>query len=177
MSQQSEQIIARLMESERFKKMVAVAKTANNISDEHQSQLPNLSAGSEWAEYLIMNGWQLTELSIGVTCDEATFIKGNEKIEYFCSDKNGSTFRHYKLFLRNRWNEINTLNCVDMEADVTRFAFFCHAMGFVDFSTAKLIVEDANGVSVSKNIRSLFCTTKSEASQMADEMIAGFDKQ
>src|SRR6478736_3940312 len=120
-----------------------------------QSQLPNLSAGSEWAEYLIMNGWQLTELEIGQTCDEATFIKGNEKIEYFCSDKNGSTFRHYKLFLRNRWTEINTLNAVDLEADVTRFTFAMHALNIVNLKQANLTCKDQTGESIFQHLQGM----------------------
>jgi hypothetical protein len=99
--------------------------------------LNQLSAGPEWAQYLIDNGWQMTQLMIGRFKDEATFIKGNDKIDYACSDQTGSTFIHSKLFIRSRWTEHNTVSGPDLEGDPVRFAFLCHAIGWVDLKEAK----------------------------------------
>lgn len=109
-----------------------------------QFALPNLMSGNDWLEYMIANGWTLSEAVTGDEIDHVLLTRGtprkdreplSERLEYYNSYKNNTSFVHYQR-LAGKWTEVTTLRGIDLEADLGRFMFTAHGMGWVDFPKA-----------------------------------------
>jgi len=98
--------------------------------------LPQLMSGNDWLEYMIANGWMLSEAVEGSDIDHVLLLKGeNHRLEYYNSYKNNTSFIHYKK-LAGKWTEVTTLRGIDIEADLGKFMFTAHGMGWVNFPAA-----------------------------------------
>lgn len=98
-------------------------------------QLPHLQSGNNWLEFMIANGWTLSESFTGGDIDHVELSKEGHQLEYYNSDRNGSSFRHHRFFA-GKWVEWATIRGADIEADLGRFMFLAHTMGWVSLPAA-----------------------------------------
>ena len=101
----------------------------------NDTQLDKLHAGREFADYMVINGWNIIELYAGDT-SRITFLKGNKKIEYIADDNTSMFTTFIKPVELKGWYQLSHVSSGDLEADVLKFSFMAHALNWVDMKTA-----------------------------------------
>lgn len=123
--------------------------------------LPQLKSGNDWLEYMIANGWTLTEAFESDEIDSLVLHKSQpdrpdvrtDRIEYICSYKNGSSFVHDRWSESARkWVTKHTLRG-EVEADFGRFLFLAHSLGWVDIRDAAAMFERVTGTDILSELK------------------------
>ena len=141
-------------------------------------QLQQLSAGSEFSEYLIANGWKITEINTlndtQVVFFERTYFKTllgihrqtTHRLSYHCNYY-GSKFVHESTLPNERhFNIVSEHTGIINEDSLSQFACLCHAMGWVTFQEANLNCKSETGQSLSSFISDLVAGPKKIANDI-----------
>ncbi len=101
-------------------------------------ELDNLNAGRDFADYLTANGWNIIDVfATGKHANQSLkFEKDNVIIEYIITDKESSFKSSVKVPQLKGWHSQNYVTGPDLEGDITKFAFLCDALGWVNLATA-----------------------------------------
>ncbi len=137
------------------------------------ADLNNLNAGRDFADYLIANGYSVTTLFVNPKSPTqwATFDNGRIKIDYLITDKESSFEVSTVIPRMSGWHKKDYVSGPDLEADVLKFSFLCHAMGWVKLEDANLICKNSTGESLFMKIKKQF-NSQFEAKQEMNEVFA-----
>jgi hypothetical protein len=142
-----------------------------------KNQLNKLSAGPDFAEYLIANGWVLHNLKVSNGLEEATFEKqgqnGTRRLVYQCHDMASEFTCLFKL--NGPVDTFTTTQFVvtgTAEENIDQFACLCHAMGWVTFQEANLNCQAHTGQSLADFMASIFTSPKAVSNQIFNKAVA-----